>query len=100
MSKGTHAGAVSVKADRHDLSKKKRGAKRTTKSGDSSESASSTDGAQGSADIVNPYCKCNPCRCELPCTCGLHLVGRSVSTRWDSDSEQLVYSVTETYEPD
>ena len=46
---------------------------------------------------VNPYCKCEDCDCEPPCTCGLVIVGHSTEEVWDAGAGELRYTVTSRY---
>ena len=45
----------------------------------------------------NPWCTCDPCRCEHPCTCGLRATSHGRETRWDANTSTLYHTVTTTY---
>lgn len=49
--------------------------------------------------VPNPYCTCDPCRCEVPCTCGLEAVRRTESTWWDRNDSALRHEITTIYKP-
>ena len=67
---------------------------------DSASASAESAGSRGQNQPVNPYCECDPCRCQPPCTCGLRLVGHEITTEWDPEHERLRYSVTDLYGPD
>jgi hypothetical protein len=46
---------------------------------------------------VNPYCSCDDCDCEPPCSCGLVLVGHTTDELWDAGTGELTYTVTSRY---
>ena len=46
---------------------------------------------------VNPYCSCDDCDCEPPCSCGLVLVGHTTDEVWDAGTGELTYTVTSRY---
>jgi hypothetical protein len=46
---------------------------------------------------VNPYCECDPCSCERPCTCGLTQVAIDTDESWNPEAEELTYTVTRRY---
>ncbi len=50
--------------------------------------------------VVNPFCTCNPCKCDPICTCGLRLVSREEDVRWDSETQTMKVEYTEKYERD
>jgi hypothetical protein len=46
---------------------------------------------------VNPYCSCDDCDCEPPCSCGLVLIGHTTDELWDAGTGELTYTVTSRY---
>jgi hypothetical protein len=46
---------------------------------------------------VNPYCSCQNCKCEPPCTCGLVKVEHLTDEAWDAGTQELRYTVTSRY---
>lgn len=45
----------------------------------------------------NPWCTCDPCRCEQPCTCGLRATSHAQETMWDANTSTLHHVVTTAY---
>ena len=58
-----------------------------------------TKGASMDHEVINPYCGCDPCRCERPCRCGLTQVGHRTDEVWDPERQELRYTVTQTFKP-
>lgn len=48
---------------------------------------------------LNPYCECDPCRCERPCACGVAKVAYATDEVWDAGRQELRYTTTTTYRP-
>ena len=46
---------------------------------------------------VNPYCSCDDCDCQPPCSCGLVLIGHTTDELWDAAAGELRYTVTSRY---
>lgn len=43
---------------------------------------------------ANPFCKCNPCTCQLICTCGLDKENPvALESSWDADQQVMTYVV-------
>jgi len=53
-----------------------------------------------SNSIVNPYCKCNPCKCTTPCICGLRKRESTTTTRWDVENNLLEHTTKDIYRPE
>ena len=49
---------------------------------------------------VNPYCSCDDCDCDPPCSCGLALVGHTTDEVWDAGTGELRYTVTSRFRHD
>ncbi|MFY0691932.1 MAG: hypothetical protein JXR14_08450 [Paracoccaceae bacterium] len=42
----------------------------------------------------NPFCKCNPCSCELICTCGLDKENPvAFESSWNAQEQVMTYMV-------
>lgn len=63
------------------------------------EAAPGKEGSRKHADRLNPYCGCEPCRCEPPCTCGLEIATRETRTEWLEEAGALIHRITETWRP-
>lgn len=48
---------------------------------------------------INPYCTCDPCGCEEPCSCGLVQVGLTTDQQWDAGTQELTHTVTRRFRP-